>query len=1049
MNISELAVKRPSLFVVIFSILALLGIFSYTTLTYELLPNINNPVITVTTLYNGASPSEVENSVTKKVEQEVSSLQDVEKINSSSLEGVSSVVVTLETGAHVDEAVQTAQRKVNGIISDFPDGVDQPTVDKVSLDEQAVMTIGVTSDLKPTEFSDLLNDKVSPELARIEGVARIDVNGDTKREIKVNVNADKMQTYNLSITRVTQAIAAANLDFQTGKIKDNSSQLQVRLSGKLKTVNDLRNLIIATTPAGNPVYLSDLAEVQDGTADVSFITHLNGNSSVGISVIKQSDGNAVEVSKLVHDKIDKLIKEYSDINLQFIISSDQSIFTLEAADGVIHDLILAVILVAVIMYFFLHSPRNAFIVMVSIPLSLISTFIVMYALDYSLNLMSLLGLSLVVGILVDDSIVVLENIFTHLEKGKTPREASVTVGKEIGMSVASITLVIVVVFLPILFVNGLVADIMRQFCVVIIVATLLSLLVSFTITPILASRFTKITHIDRSKLINRPLVWFESVETKMHSGYRNLLGWSLQHKRKLMFIVLALIIGSLSLMSTGFIGSEFVSAGDNGEFTIEAKLPKDATIEQSNLVAIKIENILRKHPEVENIFTTVGSSAGALANQSQANALLANVKMIPLEERTISSTDFSVMLKRELFNELPGIEIKTKAVSLTGSIKAPVQIIVETPDMDSLFVYGKKVREIIESVPGTCEIETSVEDGNPELAVSIDRRRMADLNLTMETVGATLRNSLAGNTDYTFSEGGNDYDINVRLDDFNRKDPDDLLNVVFANKQGELIRLSQFAAVTQSFGPTKLERYDKESSLTVSAFVVGRATGSVGNEVKEKLAQLQTPRGVNIKISGDLENQEDSFSSLGLALMVSLVLVYLIMVALYDNYVQPFVVMFSIPVAIIGAFLALALFLQNMSIFAMLGLIMLIGLVVKNAILIVDYINHLRERGMPLIEAITEGTMERFRPILMTTLAMVFAMFPVASASGAGSEWKNGLAWVLIGGLTSSMLLTMLVVPAMYLVVEIIREKIARKKVQPVIKNIREEEELSEMAASA
>lgn len=1033
MNISELAVKRPSLFVVIFSILALVGIFSYTTLSYELLPNINNPVLTVTTMYTGASPSEVENSVTKKVEQQVSSIQDVEKINASSLEGISVVTVTLKTGADVDEAVQTAQRKVNSIVADFPEGVDQPTVDKISLDEQAVLTLGVTSDLEPTKFSDLLTDKISPELSRLEGIARIDVTGDTKREIKVNVNADKMETYNLSIVQITNAIAAANLDFPTGKIKDNASQLQVRLSGKLKTVNDLRNLIITTTNAGNPVYLTDVAEVEDGTADVTFITHLNGNSSVGISIIKQSDGNAVEVSKLVHDKIEKLTKEYSDINLHFIVSSDQSIFTLEAADGVIHDLILAIILVAVIMYFFLHSPKNAFIVMVSIPLSLISTFIVMYALDYSLNLMSLLGLSLVVGILVDDSIVVLENIFTHLEKGKTPREASMTVGKEIGMSVASITLVIVVVFLPILFVNGLVADILRQFCVVIIVATLLSLFVSFTITPILAARFTKIVHLDKTKWFNQPIVVFEKMENKMHTGYRKLLNWSLNHKRKLMFTVLVLIVGSLSLMKMGMIGSEFVNSGDNGEFTIEAKLPKDATIEQTNLAAIKIEGILRKHKEISNVFTTVGASAGAVGNQSQANALLANVKMIPLEERSISSTNFSVQLKRELFTAFPGIEIKTKAVSLTGSIKAPVQIIVESTNMDSLFAYGKRVRSILESVPGTAEIETSVEDGNPELSVSIDRQRMADLNLTMDIVGGTLRNSLAGNTDYTFSENGTDYDINVRLDVFNRKDPKDLLNIIFLNKKNEVIRLSQFATVSQSFGPTKLERYDKVSSLTVSAFVVGRASGTVGNEVKAKIEQLSPSRGINIRISGDLENQEDSFVSLGMALLVSLILVYLIMVALYDNYIQPFVVMFSIPVAVIGAFLALALFLQNMSIFAMLGLIMLIGLVVKNAILIVDYINHLRAQGKPLIEAITEGTMERFRPILMTTLAMVFAMFPVALASGAGAEWKNGLAWVLIGGLTSSMLLTMLVVPAMYLVMEIIREKLSRKKVKPLV----------------
>lgn len=1027
MNITELAVKRPSLFVVIFSILTLLGIFSYSSLNYELLPKINSPVLTVSTIYPGASPTEVENSVTKRIEQEVSGIQDVDKVTSSSFEGVSSVVVQLNYGADVDEAVQAAQRKVNAAYAEFPDGVKQPTVDKVSLDELPVMTLGTTSSLSPTDFSDLLANNIGPELARIEGVAKVNVTGDRRREIKVNVNSDKMETYNLSILQLTQAISAANLDFPTGNLKENNSQLVVRLSGKLKSLNDLRQLVVKTTDAGNPIYLTDVAEIQDGTADVTFISRLNGQPSVGISIVKQSDGNAVEVSKLVREKMQSLTKEYNEINLGFTVSNDTSKFTLDAANAVVFDLLLAVVLVALIMLFFLHNPRNASIVMVSIPLSLVATFIVMYALDYSLNLMSLLGLSLVVGILVDDSIVVLENIFSNIEKGETPRKASITVASEIGLSVASITLVIVVVFLPILFVTGSIADILRQFSVVIIVATLISLLVSFTITPILASRFTKVVHINKDKLINRPFVWFDNAEEWLNDFYKKMLAWSLKNKRLLIFGVFALVISSFALIVTGFIGSEFVSAGDNGEFTIEAELPKDATIEQTNLVAIQIENIIKKHLEIENIFTTVGSSAGAMGNQSSPNSLLANVKMIPLEKRTVSSSDFSVKLKHELFNELPGIDLKVKAVGLTGGTQAPIKVIVETTDIDSLIAYGEKVKKIVQSVAGTAEVETSVEGGNPQLSVSIDRKRMADLGLSMDIVGATLQNSFAGNTDNKFTEHGNDYDINVKVDAFNRKNADDLLSISFMNTKGELIRLAQFATVAPSYGPTRLERTDKVSSLSVSAFVVGRPVGTVGNEVKEKIDKMQTPKTISISMGGDLENQQDSFASLGMALMMSLILVYLIMVALYDNYVHPFVVMFSIPVAIIGAFLALALTMQNMSIFAMLGLIMLIGLVVKNAILIVDYINHLRARGVELIEAITTGTMDRFRPILMTTLAMVFAMLPVALAKGAGAEWKNGLAWVLIGGLTSSMILTMLVVPSMYLVVEIIGEKFSKK----------------------
>lgn len=1023
MNITELAVKRPSLFIVIFSILALLGTISYLSLNYEFLPKISTPIITITTIYPGASPSEVENSVTKILEQQVSGLPDVEKITSTSYESVSSIVVQLKYGAKLDQSVESAQRKVNSIFSKLPHGVLQPAVDKVSLDEMPVMQLGATSDLSPTGFADLITNKVAPDLTRLDGVARVDVAGDTRREIKVNINASKLASYNLSILQVTQAIATANLNFPTGKIQNNTEQLMVRLSGRMKSLDDLRNLVIVTTPAGNPVYLSDVAEVVDGTADVKFITRFNGINSVSLNIVKQSDGNAVEVSKLVRAEIKKLTLEYSDLNLKFNIGSDSSVFTLEAANGVMEDLLLAILLVAVIMLFFLHSPRNASIVMVSIPLSIVSTFIAIHLLGYSLNLMSLLGLSLVVGILVDDSIVVLENIFTHLEKGLSPGESAIATSKEIGLSVASITLVVVIVFLPILFVSGIVADILREFSVVIIVATLFSLAVSFTITSFLASRYTKLVQIDRSKKRNLPLIWFDSGIERFDRAYRNLLDWSLSHKRWLMAGVFLLIIASLSLMKMGLIGSEFVSAGDNGEFIIEAQLAKDATIEQTNLVSMKLENIVMPHAEVENIFTTVGAFSGSIGNQSQPNSMMLNVKMVPLDKRKISTNDFSVQIKRELFMALPGVDIKTYIESASGGTSAPVQVIVECNNLDTLFAWSEKIRDLVITVPGTSQVNLSVESGSPELSVTIDRRRIADLGLSMDMIGATLQNSFTGNSDSKFIKGENEYNINVRLDQFDRKNPDDLNNIGFLNNKGELILLSQFATVTRTSGPTMLQRSNKISSSTVGAYVVGRAAGTVGTEVASKIKEVKLPRGVNVRMGGDLENQQKSFSSLGVALLISLMLVYLIMVALYDNWIHPLVVMFAVPVAIIGAFLALALTLNNMSIFSILGLIMLVGLVIKNAILIVDHINHLRSTGTELMEAIREGTMQRFRPILMTTIAMIIAMLPIALAKGAGAEWKNGLSWVLIGGLTSSMILTMLVVPSMYLVAEIITKK--------------------------
>jgi hydrophobic/amphiphilic exporter-1 (mainly G- bacteria), HAE1 family len=1030
MSLTELAVKRPSFIVVIFTILTLIGIISYSSLNYELLPKITSPVVTVTTVYPGASPSEVESSVTKKIEDEVSSIEKVDKIQSTSLEGVSIVVVTLKYNADVDQSLQSAQRKVNAIRSQLPEGVKEPALGKFSLDEMPIMKIGATSTLTPTEFTDVLENKIIPDLSRVEGVATVDLTGNEKREIKVNVNSDKLNTYNLSIMQITQALSAANLDFPTGKVKNETSQLQVRLSGKLQSVDDLRNLVISTTQGGSSVYLKDVAEVVDASNELTTISRLNGRTSVGISVTKQTDGNAVEVSKLVKKKLDGITNEYQKANLKFEMASDTSVFTLEAANGVIHDLVLAIILVAVIMLLFLHSPRNAFIVMVSIPLSIIATFIVMYALGYSLNLMTLLALSLVVGILVDDSIVVLENIYSHMEKGATAKEASIKAWKEIGISVASITLVIIVVFLPITFVTGLVADLLRQFSVVVAVATLISLFVSFTVTPLLASRFSKLTHLNRKKLINQPLVWFEKGEEALYSFYRKLLCWSLNHKRWVLGGIFVMIVASFGLLGGGFIGSEFTSSGDNGEFSVEAKLSKDATLEQSNQVAYTIENYLRRHKEVVSLFTIVGSASGGGMGSSQGspNVLTTNVKLVAAEERKQSSAEYAALIKRELFLAMPGIELKATPVGMMGSSGAPIQVIIKGNDLDSILAYGEQIKQLVKSVPGIVEISSSVESGNPELGISIDRKKMSGLGLNMNIVGATLQNSFAGNTGNKFKDGQNEYDINVRLDAFDRRSKEDLANILFMSNNGELVKLTQFAEITPGSGPTKLEREDKITSVTIGARVVGRPAGSVGTEIQGKLKELKPPSGVAVSMGGDLERQTESFASLGMALLMSIILVYLIMVALYDSYVYPFVVMFSIPVAIIGAFLALAINMQNMSIFSMLGLIMLVGLVVKNAILIVDFINQIKSKARSLKDAVIDGTMSRFRPILMTTIAMVIAMIPIAIAKGAGSEWKNGLAWVLIGGLTSSMFLTLLIVPIMYYLVDRVKEKFGKKK---------------------
>jgi len=1034
MTITELSVKRPTLAVVVFTIIALLGIISYSGLGYELLPKITSPQLSISTMYPGASPSEVENSVTTNIEDAVSAMEGVKSITSTSQEGISIVNVELTYNADVDKALQDAQRKVNNILGQLPDQVNQPSVDQFSFDDLPIMRLGVSSEMDANAFNNLVDNDIKETLSRIEGVARVQVIGGNEREIRVNVDRDKLKAYGLSILQVTQAISAANLDFPTGNIKDAKQQVTVRLSGKFKDVNDIKGLEI-NTGNGSSVRIEDIAEVYDTTKDVTTISRIDGISSIGLTISKQSDGNTVQVAEDIKAEILKIEAEYSDKNLKIAVAQDSSIFTLEAADAVIFDLMLAVGLVAIIMLFFLQSWKDSIIVMVSIPVSIVATFIAMNQLGYTLNLMTLLGLSLVVGILVDDSIVVLEQIHAEMEKGKSRIEAAMESWKKIGLSVMSITLVLIAVFLPITFVTGLIADLLKQFAVVVAFATAISLVVSFTLTPLLSSRFSEVITLDRKKILHRPLIAFESFLTGVNNVYKDILKWTLSRKRITAFSLLFLVFASLSLLAFGFIGSEFVKNGDNGEFIVELELPKESTIEETNLATLAVETILLKENIVSSVFSTVGTGTGGGGNSS--NLAQINAKMISPDERTITSEQFARDIKNKLTKNITGVKFKTAAVGMVGgSTAGPIQVLLTGSDIDVLMDTADEVKRTIESVNSTREVELSAKGGSPEVAITVDRDKMAALNLTMSTVGNTMQNAFAGNTQYKFRDGENEYDINVKLDQFDRQNIDDIKKVTFLNTTGELIELQQFAAVDQSTGPSRLQRDNKRSSVSIGAQVVGRPVGTVSTEVQAAIEAMEMPEGVSYEMGGDLESQTEAFASLGLALLMSIVLVYLIMVALYESYAYPLVVMFSVPTAMIGAFLILALFQESLGVFTFLGLIMLVGLVIKNAILIVDAANQFKIEGMDSVEAVVNAGISRLRPILMTTLAMVIAMIPIAFAAGAGAEWKNGLAMVLIGGLSSSLIFTVIIVPVMYIVIDIWKGDIKRKVAKQNAKNI-------------
>jgi HAE1 family hydrophobic/amphiphilic exporter-1 len=666
--------------------------------------------------------------------------------------------------------------------------------------------------------------------------------------------------------------------------------------------------------------------------------------------------------------------------------------------------------------------------MISIPASLIATFIGIYLLGYTLNLMSLLGLSLVVGILVDDAIVVLENIYRHMEMGKNRVRAAYEGTAEIGGTVTSITLVIVVVFLPIAMSSGLVSNIITQFCVTVIISTLFSLLASFTIIPWLSSRFGKLEHIEGKNLFGRIILGFESYLTRFINWISGLLTWCLDHYKTTLAIVLVLFFSSIALIPAGFIGGEFFAASDSGEFLVQIEMPKDASLEQTNFMTQKAEAFLATQEYVLSQITTVGQTSEGMGG-SQATAYKAeiDVKMIEQKDRSDGASVYAAKIKRKLEKVLVGAKVKTMPVGILGTAEnATLGLIVTGPSVESAMKFAKLAEAELRTIPGTTEIKLTVEDGNPEINVQVDRDKMAALGLNLQTVGMTMQTAYSGNTDGKFRAGEYEYDINIKYNAFDRKSITDVNNLIFINNLGQQIKLSQFAAITEGSGPSQLERRDKTASVTVQGQNVGVASGTIVTQWQEKLDKLEKPVGVNYIWGGDQENQSEGFGTLGIALLAAIILVYLIMVGLYDSFAHPFVVLFAIPLSFIGALLALALTNNTLNIFTILGIIMLIGLVCKNAIMLVDYTNQRRAAGESIRTALIQANHARLRPILMTTIAMVFGMFPIALASGAGAEWKNGLAWVIIGGLISSLFLTLIVVPVIYEIMEKIIAKLSK-----------------------
>jgi hydrophobic/amphiphilic exporter-1 (mainly G- bacteria), HAE1 family len=1017
MTITELSIKRPTIVFVIFAVLIGLGIYSYTQTNYELLPKMNVPVVTITTIYPGAAPSEVESSVTKIIEDAVSGVDKIDRVSASSREGVSIVVIEFVSSANTDFAAQDVQRMVNQVLSKLPDDAKTPVISKISLDDLPVIRMGVSGNMPSKDFYQFVTDHIQPRISKLSGVGRIVLIGGDEREIKVNVDMQKLKGYGLSLLQVNSALNNSSMEIPGGNIKSDESQFSVKLAGKVSSIDELRNIVIATSKDGGKIQFSDIAEIQDGIKEYTNIGRINGKTAISVNVYKQNDANTVDVVRLAKKEMAAIEQDYAQMNVKFEISSDASVFTLDSVKAVLTDLGYAILLVAIVMLVFLHSIRNSLIVMVAIPTSLISTFIGMYIFGMSLNLMTLLAMSLVIGILVDDSIVVLENIHRHLLMGKTKRKAALEGRNEIGFAALSITMVDVVVFLPVSLVGGTIGSVVRNFSLVVVFSTLLSLFVSFTITPLLASRFSKHEKFAKGTIMGKFGEIFESLFNKTSSLYSKILNWSLNNGWKIIMIVVVLFFAGLSLLPLGFIGSEMFPQTDSGEFAVQLEMPLRTPLKQTNYITQQVEKIISEIPEVETLFANAGASSEGMIGQSSNYTSEITVRLVPFKERKRGSEAIGQEIRNKV--NIPGVIVRTAMVGMFGMAnQAPVSMVVQGTDPDSVLRGGEILKSIMMKIPGTSDVKLSSTLGAPETKIEIDRQKMAALGLSIGEVGGALRIAFNGNDNTKFRLGTNDYNIRIALDEFDRSRTESVENLTFVNSKGKQVQLKQFAKIVYTSGPNKLERTDRNYSVKVSSQAVGIPAGTIASNFDNAMKNVTLPLGVKYSYYGMLKSQGESFQSLGLAAIAAILFIYLIMVALYNDYLHPFVVMFALPVALVGALLGLGLSNNPLSIPTILGLIMLTGLVAKNAILLVDRTNQMRDEGLKTFDALMEAGKTRLRPILMTTFSMIFGMLPIALAKGSSAEMKSGIAWVIIGGLTSSMLLTLVLVPVIYLKVQ-------------------------------
>jgi HAE1 family hydrophobic/amphiphilic exporter-1 len=1014
MGLTRLSIRRPVLVLMAWVALGVIGLRLLWAMPVELLPNIEFPVVSIVTVYPGAGPQEVESSVTKPLEDAVGTVSGIREIQATSQEGLSLVVVQFQLGTDLNAATAAVREKVDAVRAQLPREVLAPVVQRFSFSAFPILSLSLTSATRsPRQLRELVDDRLKPRLEQISGVANVEVIGGQTREVRIAVDRDRLQAYGLGLGQFTAALTQENLNVPAGFLKEGRREYAVRALGEFTSLEELRDLRLGL-PGGGTVRLGDVAEVTDGVGERTQLSRLDGRESVTLLVRKAADANTITVAEAVKRELGRIRREFPD--LQVTIASDASTFTREAVNDVFLALLLGIVLASVIVFFFLHDAVNTFIVFLAIPTSLLSSFVVIAGLGFTLNFFTLLGLSLAIGILVDDSIVVLENIHRHLERGELPAEAAYNGRSEIGLAAVAITLVDVVVFVPLALAGGIFGQLLRPFGLTVATVTLFSLFAAFTLTPMLAARWLRrrTGHEEPQGFAARLFAPLDRFYSWLDGTYRGLLSWALRHRA---WVVL---LGGLSVLFvlplTSRLGFEFIPSVDQGVFTVRLELPAGTNLETTEAAARRVEAVLRRIPEVETVITNVGTSG----QQSQTGPQFAQLLVRLREERRRTDREVVAQLQQDPeANRIPGARVVYAAGNVAGPI-SPVEVRVRGEDLDLLSATADRIADRLRTVPGIRDVDVRL--GRPELRVRMDRERAAELGLSTAAIAGILRNAVEGSTDLKFRTGEKEVPVRIRMVRGGQPlRPEDLGDVLLAVVSGRPVYVRDVARIEPGTGPTRIDRRNRQRVVSVTANLKpGSFAGNVNQLAARAIADLRPP-GVVVEFGGQAEQIAEAGGTFLFALGLGVVLVYILLSALFESTFTPLAIMLALPLAWVGGILALLLAGKSLSMVSAIGFILLTGLVMKNSILLVDYTNTLRARGLPRTEAVLEAGPTRLRPVIMTTLSVILGSLPVALEFGKGSELRSPLAWAVIGGLAWSTLLTLVVIPVTYTLLDDLR----------------------------